>query len=577
MKMQRLLFSACFCVLGLALSAQVDQEIISVGDRELTVDQAFKIAELPSTIDTTTSHYKMTYETLPRQVDVEYEVKPIKAAKLKVMEPLTKLYRGYVKAGIGMYTTPLVQLRYNSIRSRDWAYGIHYDHLSSNGGIKNRANSSYSDNVVDLWARRFLRKHTLETGVNYERNVNHYYGFDPGDVDINKNDIEQRYRTLGFRAVLQSHYRDSSKLAHRITAGYQSTKNSWGTKEGNFKLGTRLSKFEGIYQFILGASLDVNNVSCPEQLNFIPDTTTAIPAVDMGQLSHTNTIIDISPTIKTQKEDLTAEVGIGIVTDGKNSDEVAGDGTRFRFYPRAYVSYSLFDDLFTPYAGLTGGLERNSHYTLSRENPYVLPCLGLTNTSTNYELYGGVRGTIIDDLSFNVKVGLSAYEDYAFFVNDTVQSNETAFTVIYDDMKAFSINGELSYKHNTELTFTAGLTLTTYNTDKLEKAYNLPAAEFFANATYDLNDQFVVKATVFTASTRYGATPVQLAGEPQVEGLSKRKLKGYVDSNLSFEYRYTKKISAFLTLNNMTGGRYQRWNNYQVQTFMALGGLTYSF
>ncbi len=189
------IYTTVFCAFFvLTMSAQYDQEIISVGDRELTVEQAYKIGGLPSTIDTTTSSYQMTYETIPRQVEVEYEVKPIKAAKLKVMEPLTKLYRGYVKAGVGMYTTPLLKARYNSTRTRDWAYGIGYDHFSSNGGLKDAAKSSYSDNVADVWARKYLKKHTLEAGLNYERNVNHYYGVGPEDYDIDKKDIELTFR-----------------------------------------------------------------------------------------------------------------------------------------------------------------------------------------------------------------------------------------------------------------------------------------------------------------------------------------------------------------------------------------------
>ena len=56
-----------------------------------------------------------------------------------------------------------------------------------------------------------------------------------------------------------------------------------------------------------------------------------------------------------------------------------------------------------------------------------------------------------------------------------------------------------------------------------------------------------------------------------------KKLYGFVDWNLGFEYRYTKILSAFLNFNNIEGERYFRWNNYPSQRFSFMGGITYAF
>jgi outer membrane receptor protein involved in Fe transport len=47
--------------------------------------------------------------------------------------------------------------------------------------------------------------------------------------------------------------------------------------------------------------------------------------------------------------------------------------------------------------------------------------------------------------------------------------------------------------------------------------------------------------------------------------------------NISFEYRYTKKVSAFVQFNNLTGKKYQYWTNFPVQSINILGGVTFSF
>ena len=56
------------------------------------------------------------------------------------------------------------------------------------------------------------------------------------------------------------------------------------------------------------------------------------------------------------------------------------------------------------------------------------------------------------------------------------------------------------------------------------------------------------------------------------------KSLGFIaDVNLGLEYRYNKRISAFLQLNNLASQRYMRWYNYPVQIFQVMGGVTFRF
>lgn len=49
------------------------------------------------------------------------------------------------------------------------------------------------------------------------------------------------------------------------------------------------------------------------------------------------------------------------------------------------------------------------------------------------------------------------------------------------------------------------------------------------------------------------------------------------DVNLGFEYRYTKKLSAFIQFNNIGGINYEKYQDYPLQGFNVFGGLTYGF
>jgi hypothetical protein len=61
------------------------------------------------------------------------------------------------------------------------------------------------------------------------------------------------------------------------------------------------------------------------------------------------------------------------------------------------------------------------------------------------------------------------------------------------------------------------------------------------------------------------------------DGQFAQKLGFIADVNLGVEYRYNKRISAFLQFNNLAAQRYQRWYNYQVQGFQVMGGVTFRF
>jgi outer membrane receptor protein involved in Fe transport len=56
-----------------------------------------------------------------------------------------------------------------------------------------------------------------------------------------------------------------------------------------------------------------------------------------------------------------------------------------------------------------------------------------------------------------------------------------------------------------------------------------------------------------------------------------RSLKGYVDASLNAEYRYTKKLAAFIRLNNLAAQQYMIWNNYPSQRINGLAGINFSF
>ena len=104
----------------------------------------------------------------------------------------------------------------------------------------------------------------------------------------------------------------------------------------------------------------------------------------------------------------------------------------------------------------------------------------------------------------------------------------------------------------------------------------LPNFKGGLTAFYDLKDKIIVKADFYYYTSQkaksYNPTDKNLGF-----GVYEKTIPGIFDGNLGLEYRYTKKLSIFLNVNNIASQKYYHWNNYPSQSINILGGFTYSF
>jgi outer membrane receptor protein involved in Fe transport len=102
---------------------------------------------------------------------------------------------------------------------------------------------------------------------------------------------------------------------------------------------------------------------------------------------------------------------------------------------------------------------------------------------------------------------------------------------------------------------------------KLPKPWQKDIFNIALSGTYNLKDKIIAGAELFYVGKRY-AQP--LSGTGIID------LNAVVDLNLSVEYRYTKMLSAFVHLNNITANTYYRWNQYPSQRFNFMIGISYA-
>lgn len=577
--MGKIFFSSVLVLLGAQVLAQpgggFDETQVITGDRTLTVDNAYKISDMPATIESNIVIPELKYTLIPKRIATQITVDTIPPAKLNVREALAKLYKNYAVAGVGNYATPFVEFYHNSIRSRDWAYGAHLKHYSSNKGIKNWAYSGFSESLAELWATKYLKKHSLSGKGWFNHDVVHYYGFDPQDEEIDREKFRQRFNTFGVDLELQSFYNDSSRINHNINLDFYQLNDRYNAGETGINLHGDLLKYIENNLFRADFGFDFVGYKAIEnrRFDFLPDFD-LVDLLPPDEVTRNNAILNFSPQIIKQTDKLKALVGIGLYSQMQNT-------ARFHAFPDAEVSYSLFNDIFIPYAGITGGVERNSYRTITDENPWVLSELEFRNTVIKYDIFGGIRGSLGPSTSFNFKVSQKKANDTPLFVNDTLFSKENRFNVVYDDLNIFTMLGEISFHNSDKLELLLRGEIFAYGTENEQEAWHLPSYEITLAGNYNLYNKLLLKAKVFAVGKRKAKSLMPVPDKDiqyHPEGnFYITELDPYLDLSLGVEYRYTKRLSAFLDMNNILASKYDIYYRFRAQRITLLGGLKYSF
>lgn len=534
-------------------------DVIVVGDFNPKLADAQKLLEVPELIDTVSTRFPITYELQSRKVSTAFEVDPIKAANVKG-EPLEKLYKGFAKGGFGSYTSPFAEIYYNSGRNKYSSTGVHYKHFSSSGQIADVGYSGFSQNEVNLFGKSIKKKSVFAGGLDYKRNVYHYYGFDTNPIDtslwldygLEKQDIRQRYQLAAIEASMSDNYPvDTHATKYKVVLNYHNYMDAFEAQENRFRVGGDVSFFYRLYSYNIQSSLDIYK------------NQNALWSDNM-------TIFNLRPQIllKQEKWRLKAALNMYATSDSSNG---------FRFAPEVDFDLHLYENIVLLNLGTDSRLKRFSYRSLTEENPWLISDIQPLNTWSAFRLYAGLRGAFSSFLAFNAKVAYTPQvQNQYFFVNDTSAGNWNKLTYVTDNASLLEVNSEVTWQNHEKLKIIARADFRGYTLDNEEKAWYVPSLRMSLGVNYKLGDKISAQLALLTFNKQYYRDFIT----DDITGLDSpvaKKLDGYVDLNLGVDYRYTKRISVFVHLNNMLNVRYKRYVNYPTQRFMALGGLSYMF
>ena len=326
-----------------------NEEITVIAAFDPIIPDAFKINQNPVITDTTTTIPAMTYSVLPLDAGVKLDIDPLPAVKL-VAEPLSKIYRNYLKAGIGNYSSLYGELYASSLRSKTSLFGVHFKHLSYTGKIKGYGPPANSSQLAEVFGQHYFENHTLSGKLFFNREGLHLYGYDASQYpDFNPDQIKQHYLTSGAEVSFGSRYKSNDKLDHNFGLSFYHLSDNYQVKENNVKFSANLAKQADLFKWDTKQTLGLNT-----SLNFL----------NQRDSVHTfnSTVLFINPTISAKMNEYSFKAGLGFY--------VAMDTiTKAHLYPMLEATIDLIPGALQLYAGIDGGMERNSVRTLSQENP----------------------------------------------------------------------------------------------------------------------------------------------------------------------------------------------------------------
>ncbi len=539
-----------------SLHAQVkdyNENVTVIAPFQPTISDANKLNSQPVFTDTTITIPKLEYFTLTRKYNTSFAAEPIKAARVGEAT-LTKLYKFLLKAGFGNYTMPYGEFFVNNTYSRTYSVGAYLKHLSASGKLKGWAYPGNSENVVKFYGKKIFKKHIIGGSMAYNRNVYHYYGFKPDDFPIQPLDrdlYKQRFNLISAAINFNSlNPPDAQKLNYGFDLNYYYLNDYFKTAENNIDFSANVNKdlhlFKSNSTQVLGIDARINYF-------FGQDTS----------ITYNAGIISLKPYAQATFKGFNFKLGIDISVEVDSL-------TKMHFYPIADIQFNVVKNILIVFAGIKGNLEQNSFHSLTSENPFIVSKTQLYATSRTYDIYGGIKSNISRTLNFSASASYSNIKDMPLFVNDTNLVFKNKFMVIYDNAKLLRVTGEFAFQKDEKYKLLIGGNFYNYKMSTELKAWHKPIFDAYIDFYYNISNKFIISSSITGRSNVF-------AKSYDGGNVVKKTLNGYADISLGFEYRYSKILSGFININNLTSIKYYKWNNYPSYGFNLMGGVTYAF
>lgn len=569
----RLLLSLAF--VPLCISAQPTQSG-KLGQFEVEVTERYraqikdvrKLREQPAYADTTLEKLPVRYRIVPSSVEVRFNPEPLSAARIARVQ-VPSIFRGKVRAGYGLYNTPLLEAYYNSTRSSQRSFGFYGRHFSTQKGVPDLVyeDNGMSRNALGGHYRRFFRQFTLGGSLDFSANKQSFYGLSQDLPGFQDSALEEAPFIWRRKFALAADLREANAQAlgwwEAGRLAYQNYSDNYRSAENDLTWHSRFLIPAGDQSL----NLELNAAYFATRYDSL--FRGALPSQNYEQGTFQ---VQIRPHISLYRGNFAFDFGLNLYQLSRNDNRESSSNSSVFFFPDLRVTYQLVPEVLSARGGVKGWVDRNTYRELSEANPFLLP--GQDHLPTqNTDVYLGLSGRTSAQSTFDLQGGFRFAADRALFYRDPfhyLDSVSYGMSLRYGNVAQWYLQGQWQWVVSTQWRLLAEATLRSLDARGEEEAWHMP------NFTGQLsgNYRWAEKIELGLALQAVGSRPAFSAeANPEREAT----LGSYLNGTLDLRYHYNDRLSAFLEVRNLLAQRYELYLGFPNQQINFLLGFDYRF
>jgi hypothetical protein len=402
--------------------------------------------------------------------------------------------------------------------------------------------------------------------LDYIDKSRYAYGYSPfaSNYSPSKKDIRIPYNDFGAKVSFMSTNLDSTEFSYDFNLGFNYFTSSKEMYQRKISFSGMMSK--SLNEFYVGSGLKYIHYGFSDFLS--------TPA---------EYVASISPFLKKSSEQWSFKLGLEALLE---KDMTAF--TKLRVYPDVNFTFNIVPSYVSYFAALSGKLEKNEPSSVILENPYMIQDGSLykqPSTSHDLVISTGLKGNTGIGGNYILSASYSLISDMLFFSNISYPNfivnpdMGNYFSAITDDVDLLNFHGEMGGPINDKLSFIGVGNLYKYTLSKFDHPWNKSNWDGKFGLKYNLRDKIIAGIELTAQGKRYQivngdyVVPVPQTGvDPRVT----TSMPVHFNLNLSAEYRYSKILSFWTKLNNISNNQYYEWTYYPTHRFMFMFGFTYS-
>jgi hypothetical protein len=463
----------------------------------------------------------------------------------KTRTELPEAMNNFIKLGAGNYGRFQGEGFLSSRLTDDLVFTGQVKQLSAATGPVYGTNSANSSTLIKLGGKYLRETYKVDGAVEYNRANTYFYGYQPqpeGAV-INRDSLRQIINTFGVQIGFEN-TEPKSLIDYAVNTSFYSLRDRYSASEIDW--GTTLSA---------SVPLDDHFFALLEAGAFVSQR------VDAETFNRN--LFRVKPTFKYVNDQFSITAGVNAVNETDNTLNI----NRTRAYPVLNIDVVPVAG-FHVFAGWNGDIVRNTLRSLLSENLWLAPNVLIANTEKQSDIYAGIKGENSDGFNFEGKVSYAKYKNFYVFNNSLTDTSK--FSILYDGLKTnvLTISAQVGYTLNDLFKTSLKANFYNYEVNRLEEAWHRP--------TFTLNwfNALTISKKLFVTSDIYTVSGLKVKN---FQSGIVTKLATIIDLNLKIDYLLTKNFSTYVSINNILGKQYSRYQYYPQQGLNFVGGLSFSF